>query len=202
MEMLLRWSAAKTWRSCTSLFSWPINVFLTLSTATSWEKGRQAVKHPLLLLWAVIFAAAAWGRGAGLMLSLSQGALVLHGDGWHRVLHWSQHHNSGQRTYRTNRVSDLCKTWSCRFCSKVWRTLRLEKCDMQKKPKCMKLFNHMFPPTTFVLYILINIELRNEKIPDPSPPVLHLNMQIVVNIPTLLAALSKILFILRSRGTR
>lgn len=40
-----------------------------------------------------------------LPLCFHQGALVLHGDGWHRVLHRSQHHHSGQRAHRTNRVS-------------------------------------------------------------------------------------------------
>lgn len=39
-ETQLKWSAAKTWRSCTTRFSWLISVFWTLSTAMSCGKGR------------------------------------------------------------------------------------------------------------------------------------------------------------------
>ena len=44
-------------------------------------------------------------------LCLHQGALVLHGDGRHRVLHRSQHHHSGQRAHWTNRVSVMLIMW-------------------------------------------------------------------------------------------
>lgn len=40
-ETLRRWSAAKTWRSCMSLFSLLTSVSSTLSMATSWGKGRR-----------------------------------------------------------------------------------------------------------------------------------------------------------------
>ena len=38
--------------------------------------------------------------------------MVLHGDGGHRLLHWSQHHHQGQGNHREDRVCLLEIGWS------------------------------------------------------------------------------------------
>lgn len=55
LEMLPRWSAVKTWRSCMIPFSWLTSVSSTPSMATSWGKG-MSQQHNFIFMIALIIS--------------------------------------------------------------------------------------------------------------------------------------------------